>query len=128
MQWNRNGISREVILTKRYAYKFPKLRYGWKQFLHGLLANMQERSFAKAGWPELCPVVWSIPGGWLIVMRRAEPISEDDWQVLGWESAHPRDVLEPWISRSSNYVIPAERKPDSFGWLDGQIVAVDYGN
>jgi len=27
-----------------------------------------------------------------------------------------------------DYNIPAEAKSDSFGWLDGKIVAVDYGN
>ncbi len=25
------------------------------------------------------------------------------------------------------YIIPAEAKPDSFGYLNGRIVAVDYG-
>jgi hypothetical protein len=24
-------------------------------------------------------------------------------------------------------VVPVEDKPDSFGWFDGRIVAVDYG-
>jgi hypothetical protein len=36
-----------------------------------LLANMQERDLSKLGWPELCPVVFAVPGGRLVVMRRA---------------------------------------------------------
>jgi hypothetical protein len=35
----------------------------WKHFLTGLLANMQEVTFNRAGWPELYPVLWSIRGG-----------------------------------------------------------------
>lgn len=27
-----------------------------------------------------------------------------------------------------DFVLPVERKPDSFGWMNGKIVAYDYGN
>jgi hypothetical protein len=117
-EWNRQGITREVILTRRYAIKIPKLIYGWQKFLCGLLANMQEATFARAGWPELCPVVFSIPGGWLVVMRRAEPLSDAEWEAFD----------APAFCETTGYLIPAEFKQDSFGMLDGRIVAVDYGN
>jgi hypothetical protein len=116
--WNRQGITREVFLVGRFAIKVPKLIYGWHKFLCGLLANMQERVFARTGWPELCPVVFAVPGGWLLVMRRADPLGEDEWMAFDAEAFCNRD----------DRVIPAEIKRDSFGWLDGRIVAVDYGN
>ena len=117
-EWNRQGITREVILTRRYAIKVPKLIYGWHKFLCGLLANMQERQFARAGWPQLCPVVFSVPGGWLLVMRRAEMLSDDEW----------REFDPARFCETPDYVVPAEFKRDSFGKVDGRIVAIDYGN
>ena len=68
--------------------------------------------------PELCPVLWGLPGGWLIVMRRAEPLTRAQFDKID---------LETWCDRG-DWKIPAELKMDSFGWLDGKLVAVDYGN
>jgi hypothetical protein len=118
-EWNRQGITREVILTRRYAIKIPKLACGWKHFLWGLLANMQERTLSKAGWPELCPVVFSLPGGWLLVMRRAGILTDADWASFNAKA----------FCETPNYFVPAEQwKQDSFGKIDGRIVAVDYGS
>lgn len=120
MKLNTRGVTRFVILTKRYAIKLPRFwwhnRFRWQMFLFGLLGNMQEREFASTGWPELCPVVWSLPGGWCVVMRRAEPLTEDltDEQY--------RELVD-----HDDYHVPAEHKIDSFGWLGGRIVAIDYG-
>jgi hypothetical protein len=58
---------RETELTPIY----PTRLLSWKHFLYGLLANMQEAQFSKTSWPELCPVLWSLPGGFLVVMPRA---------------------------------------------------------
>lgn len=77
---------------------------------------MQEHEFSATGWPELCPVLFSVPGGWLLVMRRAKPLSDAEWC-----SVHPE-----WGYREE-YVVPVEMKRDSFGVLDGRIVAIDYG-
>lgn len=116
------GVSREVLLVGRWAAKVPKLRYGWRAFLHGLLANMQEAQWgemaAHEGDDHFCPVVWALPGGWLVVQRRARPLTYAEWMALDVD-----DFLE-----RGTYAIPAERKQDSFGILDGRVVAVDFGN
>ncbi len=109
------GATRAVLLVGRVAIKAPRMST-WRTFLNGLLANMQEREFARTGWPELCPVVFSVPGGWLLVMRRAEPLSDAEWYTV-----HPE-----WGDREE-YAVPVEIKRDSFGVLDGRIVAIDYG-
>lgn len=114
------GVTRTVLLVGRYAFKFPAMGE-WRLFLLGLLANMQERMFARTGWPELCPVLFSLPGGWLVVMRRAKVLTEPEWLALD-----EKEVSE-FINRPG-YIVPAELKSDSFGWLDGRLVAVDYGN
>jgi hypothetical protein len=90
-------------------------------FLLGLLANIQERTFSKCGWPELCPVLFSIPGGWIVVMRRAIILTKMEWDDIAYQDL--REFLE-----KPNYVVPAELKRDSFGWLNGRLVVVDYGS
>lgn len=134
MKWCDDGVTREVFLVGRFAVKIPKLIYGWRNFLQGLLANMQEQAFRQGEWPDLCPIVFSIPGGWLVVMRRADPVPEDRWSAflrdrLGADAIrtiHPRDEIRSW--NGGDYTVPVEVKRSSFGLLDGRIVAIDYGN
>lgn len=94
----------------------------WRLFLYGLLANMQETNFSRTGWPELCPVIFGCPGGFFLIMRRAGPISEDDfYSILGNEEA-----FEMWAN-TADYRVPVEFKPCSFGISNNKLVAVDYG-
>lgn len=113
MRLNRRGMNRWVILTRRYAFKFPAL-YSWRAFLYGLLNNMNERDWCQASKPLACPVLWGLPGGFLIVMPRCEALSEEDFEGLPLEAY-----------RRAGLVV--EAKPDSFGKLNGLVVAVDYG-
>jgi uncharacterized protein YbdZ (MbtH family) len=78
---------------------------------------MQERDFSRTGWPELCPVRFSIPGGWFVVMDRARPLDDAEWC----------DFEPELFAEHSEYTIPVEPKRDSFGVLAGRVVAVDYG-
>lgn len=112
---NLRGVTRHVLLIGRWAVKVPAL-WSWRLFLSGLLANMQEREFSRAGWPELCPVLFSLPCGWLLVMHRADPVPDD--MELDFQSLIDRP----------DYQIPAEAKRDSWGLLNGRVVAVDYGS
>jgi hypothetical protein len=111
------GATRCAFLVGRWAIKIPRTA-SWSTFLTGLLANMQEREFARTKWPELCPVAWSMPGGWIVVMPRARPLTTLEWCCLD---------LHTWPGHT-RYVLPVEMKQDSFGVLDDQVVAVDYGS
>lgn len=102
------GRNRLVLLTRCYAFKIPTLRC-WRDFLFGLLNNQNEAAWS--GEPGHCPVLFALPGGWLIVMPRLPIVTEDEFSRID-----PAELPQR-----------AERKPDSFGWLDGQVVAVDYG-
>jgi hypothetical protein len=110
------GVTRHVVLLGTWAVKVPAL-WSWRLFLCGLLANMQERSFSACGWPELCPVVWSAPGGWLLVMRRVRVMTDDEFEQFDAKT----------FCENETRIIPAEHKSNSFGWLDGRVVAIDYG-
>jgi hypothetical protein len=101
---NTRGATRFVFLTRRYAIKVPRFwwygHFRWSTLLRGLLANMQERAFARTGWPQLCPVYLSLPGGWLLAMPRCEPLAEE----------------------------LTDEQYETFAVLDGRLVAVDYGS
>lgn len=109
----RKGATRWVFCFRGYAVKIPSF-YSWRHFLQGLIANMQERRFA--GYNRLlCPVLFAVPGGFLLVMPKVEqPISIHDYEIA--------------LAIVDRYTLPVERKLDSFGYLNGEIVAVDYGS
>lgn len=111
------GATRAVLLIGGLAFKLPR-PLSWKHFLLGLIANMQEVTFSAAKWPELCPVLWSIPGGFLVVMRRARPLTQDEFDAI---------EIPDWLEKG-DYYVPMEAKIENFGMLDGRVVAVDYGN
>lgn len=113
-----HGATRTVLLTRRLAIKVPLLVDGWRGILRGMLANAQERDFASAEWPELCPILFSLPFGLLVVMPRCQQIS----------SNLPRQFWDHFINNNPHYVVPVERKIDSIGWHRGRIVAIDYGS
>jgi len=124
MKLIRTGSSRYVITTKNFAFKFPAL-YSYRAFLKGLLANLQEKEFSRIQEMKhkLCPVLFSLPAGLLIVMPKARILSENEL---------PASFLEDFCKCNENYSVPAEMKFDSFGYLPAEpdpiLVAVDYGN
>ena len=54
-------------------------------------------------------------------MRRATVLTVAEWISMDKSS------IDALINKP-DYVLPVERKSDSFGWLNGKLVAVDYGN
>src|SRR5689334_10670858 len=83
---NRQGCTRIVIMTKRYAFKIPNVLEGCRLLYSGLLANLQESCFEAAKWPELCPVVFSLPFGLLIVMPRARVLTKSEFMEFDYET------------------------------------------
>jgi hypothetical protein len=108
----RGETNRAVLLLGRLAFKFPRLR-SWRHLYYGCLNNINEAKFS--GQPGACPVLWCAPGGFVSVMRRAQPLTDDEF----------RDLDEAEFRHRGNLVV--EHKPDSYGKLNGAIVAIDYG-
>lgn len=110
----RRGSNRTVLLVGPWAFKFPTLA-SWRDFLFGLLNNQTEARVGRqhAG---ACPVLWHLPGGWLVVMPRVQTFTAEEWRAFNyaaWQEAHGPLCVEP--------------KPCSFGRYAGRVVAVDYG-
>jgi hypothetical protein len=111
---NRRGANRLVILTKRYAFKFPTCR-SWRDFLFGLLNNQTEARVGRSGREGVCPVLFAIPGGFLVVMPRVATLTRGEFVTFDFQAFIERHKL------------CVEAKPDSFGVHEDKIVAVDYG-
>lgn len=115
------GITRRVLLVGSYAIKVPRLRFGWSKLLYGLLSNMTEARFTcLADQFRLCPTVFSVPGGFLNVQRRCEPLSDEEWEQtrLNHDDVHGRG---DWQGMACDF------KRDNFGTLNGRVVLLDFG-
>ena len=116
------GASRWVLCIGGYAIKFPSF-YGYTNFLDGLECNYLElknyRYYGKKGYypiEKLCPIIFHLPLGIIIVMKRAKPLSGIEFSNFNYEN----------FIKTDNSNIPAEKKPDSFGIINGKILAIDY--
>lgn len=115
-----SGASRLVLLVGPLAFKLPHPG-AWRRFLRGLLANMQEAAWSRTGDVRLCPVRLAVPGGFLVVMVRAEPFAS--WGEAEVAACNELASERPWRCQ-----VPAEIKHSSWGWIGDRLVAVDYGS
>jgi hypothetical protein len=109
------GHNRLVLLVGRWALKFPTPVRNWRDFLYGLLNNINETHRSRSGNQALCPVLWSVPGGFLVVMPRVRVFSEEEYTP---------EQARAFAEANS---VPGEHKADSYGLLNGRVVCVDYG-
>lgn len=108
------GRNRLVVLIGPYTLKLPSLRCR-RDLLFGLLNNLDEAAyFRDKAVPAACPVLWCAPGGWLLVMPRARPLTVSEFAKI--------DHLALAGDR-----VGVEHKVDSYGHLRGSVVVLDYG-
>jgi len=115
----KSGVTRIVFISKNRVYKIPNIK-SYRQFLNGLLANMNEVSWWRDSSQDmknlLCPVKWYFPFGLLVVMSRAEelkpPIIDDN------------EIFDNLIENN----LPYDPNPENFGKYKGKIVCIDYGS
>jgi len=111
----KRGMTREVFLIGRYAFKIPSFR-SYRLFLRGILGNIQEKEFSTMKDDRMCPVIFSTPLKFLIVMPRCTESN------LSKKEAVKLSKSKEWFS------VPVEGKPCSFGYYKGKLVAIDYGS
>ena len=125
------GKTRIVYLIGPYAFKFPVVSE-WRLFIMGLVGNMQETNYARNInlQDKLCPVYFSILGGFMNIMPRCSEVTEEDfpdwWDFEEWSMYDIVENNEYYITVNG---LPVENKLSSFGKLhNGNIVAVDFGS
>lgn len=116
----RRGLTRTVLITKKYAIKVPSFRTGcgyhfrdrfWS-LSRGWLANDSELTWwNNSKDPALCPVLKSWLWGWVQVYPRCELIDVE---------IDLKDYPKP------EYRFPGDRKNDNLGILNGRLVWIDY--
>jgi len=116
----KTGITRYVILTKKYAIKFPNPSYSMKYWLKGWIANIMEKDIWEAFNSEgidnqeikylICPVLKQYLWGFISVMPKCEPITIDEF---------------PEESKLTG--VCGDYKLDNYGKYKGRIVCFDYG-
>lgn len=114
MQRVTSGASRDCWLIGRYAIKVPSLRHGWRMFLIGVLANMQETAHWQVSkHPQLARVTWAAWGGWLNIYVR----------YAAWEQPITKAALDTLP------IYNPDPKQSNYGVNEaGQIVVLDYGH
>lgn len=124
---NRRGITRTVIITRRYAIKIPSFRtYGdgfagmlWS-VCRGILANQSEAMWWKHSPPDtpLCPVLRSWLGCLINVYPRCRPFEVSAEREL---EMHNREWFPVEMDPQAS-----DNKPENYGWLNGRVVLLDY--
>lgn len=107
------GVFRNVLLLGRIAVKLPRLR----AFNAGLQCNRWEREMwrvwrPKFRWQHLCPIICADPLGFVVVMPRAEPVTQEEVD---------REMPDYYPA------INAECKAADHGRVGGQLLILDYG-
>lgn len=118
------GVTRIVLLTNRYAIKFPK-PFKWRHFLEGFLANMNEKLLWQiAQIPDtkqfkvkeyFCPILWCSWGGWILIMPRLEKLSNSDQLQFEEISEKLKEIC-------------GDHKMQNYGKLGTKIMILDYAN
>lgn len=111
----RRGLTRTVVLTRRWAVKLPRTAtHGegvagmlWS-LARGVSANLSEREWS--GSPGVCPVRWSL-FGLVNVYRRCVPVAAEPTE---------RQYAD------TGFVGAADKKAANVGMLDGVMVFLDY--
>lgn len=121
------GSTRAVLVTKRYAFKFPRLK-SLDQFFRGLAANQKEREYSKKAPDYFVPVLFSIPG-LLVVMPALKPFGENNPMVRAFMADlwHPSNdnsnrANHAWLARCY-----CECINENYAMYKGKPMCIDYG-
>lgn len=120
----RSGSTRWVILTRRYAIKFP-IPTTWKRFVQGMLSNLTEGQWKGYQNKFLCPIKYSNKFGLVVVMTRARPVNHKGLFWIELERLYTCASNEP--QKLDKEFFEYDALPKNFGYINGQLVKIDYG-
>lgn len=122
-----SGGTRIVFVTRKHVFKFPRVG-SWKQFVQGMLSNITEGQWKNFNNPHLCPIKYSNRLGLLVVMQRALPVHHKGLFLVELERLYSQVDLEKespyYLSRD---FFDYDAFPKNFGYINGNLVKIDYG-
>ncbi len=117
----KKGTTRTVFLIGKYAIKIPRFwhkhnGHKWKTFIRGILANIDEDFWWKHAIDKdkLCPIVFKSPLGCILVMLRAQELTDNEYN---------KDKLNKDFAG-----LPLDNKQINFGKINNKIVLIDYAD
>jgi len=115
------GTTRTAFMFFKYAIKIPRI-YNVKMFVNGWESNITEFEFSQFLQPYVTPTIFSFYG--LINIQHRIVLSNNEKEIIKrWDdliSSAPEDVKQYLL----NHV---EAKISGLGYLNGKVVACDYG-
>ncbi len=126
MKLKVNGGTRIVLLTERFALKFPRID-SWRNFVQGMLSNLTEGQWKGYGNKHLCPIRYSNRFGLLVVMVRAREVTDEK---------RFKEDLSRLLEEEDEGIDPCSLGVDffeydgvskNFGYIDDRLVKIDYG-
>lgn len=120
---NRKGSQRIVIELQTVVIKVPNFLGSWINFVGGILANLREYTtwaynsgpYEKGLSKYLCPVIWASWGGWILIMKKARPMTFDEYDNC--------QELEPHFTH-----FKGDDSCYNYGFIDNRPVKIDYGS
>ena len=114
------GTNRVILPLGKYVIKFPNITSGHLLFLHGCLANYRERWFCKKFkdieeprfYSMVCPSLFCSWFGLIQVQKRAQVLT--------------RELTKSEILRFKD--VCTDMKRENFGYYNGRLVCIDYGD
>jgi hypothetical protein len=116
-----HGTTRAVVCIGKLAFKLARSRRGAQ--CNRFEADLYKRSSQERRALLCPPPLWCSTYGSILVMRRAQSITESEF--VAWGGL--RRAVRAWDYRGArDDEYPFEPKASDWGWLDGEPVAVDY--
>ncbi|MDF0521535.1 hypothetical protein P0R31_30255 [Bradyrhizobium yuanmingense] len=106
-----------VVIVGPLAFKFAKNDRGRACNLYE--ADLYRKS-NDARRALLCPTLWVSPKGKVLIMRAAEPLSEE------MTDEELDEAFKAWDYGPGEDSCPFESQARNWGWLKGRKVALDY--
>lgn len=121
-----HGTTRTVFLIGKYAFKIPILKDGYRDFIKGVLGNINEVKLSGLCPNYFLPVLWSLPFGLLVVMPRVRSIRQSTWYFRAYMAdlfhRNNDENQEAWMARHYSECIPR-----NYAIYKGKPMCIDYG-
>jgi hypothetical protein len=123
----KRGATRIVFVFKKVVLKVPNTQ-GYELFLNGILANLQEKKFSRGcDRDDLAKVKSCDPLGLFLVMEKADTFDLYELQNMDFERFS--DYLEEtYKDDDMKEFMLSDPKPSNWGYINGKLVKIDYGD